>query len=89
MPGSDRVTETSPQRAESEAAIRAIVAEQVAAWDASDGNAYAQHVAPDVSFTNLFGTVMYGAPAFAQRHTEILATFLDLPQPEYLRTLDG
>jgi uncharacterized protein (TIGR02246 family) len=63
------------QDATSEAAIRAIVAEQAAAWDAGDGARYAAHVAPDVSFTNLFGMVMYGAPAFAARHREILATF--------------
>jgi uncharacterized protein (TIGR02246 family) len=60
---------------EAEAAIRRIVAEQVIAWDAGDGTAYASHVAPDVSFTNLFGMVMYGAPAFVARHSEILGTF--------------
>jgi len=57
----------APARAQdpaSEAAIRAIVAEQAAAWDAGDGTRYARHVSPDVSFTNLFGMVMYGAPAF-------------------------
>jgi uncharacterized protein (TIGR02246 family) len=58
-----------------EAAIRRIVADQAKAWDAGDGAGYARHVAPDVSFTNLFGMVMYGAPAFEKRHTEILATF--------------
>jgi uncharacterized protein (TIGR02246 family) len=63
------------QGAESEAPIRAIVAEQVVAWNAGDGPGYARHLAPDASFTNLFGMVMYGAPAFAQRHAEILATF--------------
>lgn len=63
------------QDAASEAAIRAIVADQVAAWDAGDGAWYARHVSADVSFTNLFGMVMYGAPAFAERHRQILATF--------------
>jgi uncharacterized protein (TIGR02246 family) len=63
------------QDAVSEGQIRAIVAEQVLAWNASDGQAYARHVAPDASFTNLFGMVMYGAPVFAGRHSEILATF--------------
>jgi uncharacterized protein (TIGR02246 family) len=58
-----------------EAPIRAMVAEQVVAWNAGDGPGYARHVAPEVSFTNLFGMVMYGAPAFTKRHTEILATF--------------
>jgi uncharacterized protein (TIGR02246 family) len=63
------------QDAAAEAAIRAIVAEQVVAWNAGDGAAYARHLAPDASFTNLFGMVMYGAPAFIDRHSTILATF--------------
>jgi uncharacterized protein (TIGR02246 family) len=63
------------QDAASEAAIRTIVAEQVVAWNAGDGARYARDVAPDASFTNLFGMVMYGAPDFARRHTEILSTF--------------
>ena len=58
-----------------EAPIRAIVAEQAAAWDAGDGAAYSKDLAPDASFTNLFGMVMYGAAAFAERHRQILATF--------------
>lgn len=63
------------QDATAEAAIRAIIAEQVVAWNAGDGTRYAKHLAPDASFTNLFGMVMYGAPAFAARHNEILSTF--------------
>jgi uncharacterized protein (TIGR02246 family) len=63
------------QDASAEAAIRAIVAEQAAAWNKGDGPGYARHVAPEVSFTNLFGMVMYGAPAFVERHTAILGTF--------------
>jgi uncharacterized protein (TIGR02246 family) len=69
------VTELGARQDEQEALIRAIVAEQVTAWNAGDGVAYAKHLAPDVSFTNLFGMVMYGAAAFARRHTEILTTF--------------
>ena len=68
----------APLEAQSIAAdsvIRAIVAEQASAWNVGDGARYATHVAPDVSFTNLFGMVMYGAPAFVARHVEILATF--------------
>jgi uncharacterized protein (TIGR02246 family) len=61
--------------AEAETAIRAIVAEQAAAWNAGNGAGYSSHVSPEVSFTNLFGMVMYGAPAFTIRHKEILATF--------------
>ena len=63
------------QEAPQEAGIRAIVASQAAAWNAGDGAAYARDVAPEVSFTNLFGMVMYGAPAFAARHSQILKTF--------------
>jgi len=63
------------QDAQAEAAIRAVVADQAAAWDAGDGVGYARHLAPEASFTNLFGMVMYGAPAFVTRHAEILATF--------------
>lgn len=44
-----------------EKAIHAIVAEQAAAWDAGDAAGYARHVLADVSFTNVFGMVMYGA----------------------------
>lgn len=60
-------------RAETE--IRQIVADQVTAWDAGDGERYARAVAPDVSFTNIFGMVMYGRAAFVARHIEILSTF--------------
>jgi uncharacterized protein (TIGR02246 family) len=58
-----------------EAAIRTIVADQVVAWNAGDAKQYASRLAPDASFTNLFGMVMYGAPAFEKRHAEILSTF--------------
>ncbi len=63
------------QDPQAEAAIRTIIAAQAAAWDAGDGTAYAKDLAADASFTNLFGMVMYGAPAFAERHRQILATF--------------
>lgn len=65
----------SAQDAAAEAAIRSIVAEQAAAWNAGDGRRYAARIAPEAAFTNLFGMVMYGKPAFAERHSEILATF--------------
>ena len=63
------------QEAFAEEAIRSIVADQVVAWNAGDGTRYANRVTPDVSFTNLFGMVMYGKSPFANRHNEILATF--------------
>jgi uncharacterized protein (TIGR02246 family) len=73
LPADARV-QTSPD-ADAERAVRAIVAEQAEAWNAGDGRRYAAHVSPEVSFTNLFGMVMYGAPAFTERHAEILRTF--------------
>lgn len=73
--GTHLTTPVHAQDAGAEAAIRAIVAEQAVAWDAGNGSAYAERLAPDASFTNLFGMVMYGKPAFVQRHAEILATF--------------
>jgi uncharacterized protein (TIGR02246 family) len=61
--------------AAAETAIREIVAAQASAWDAGDGKGYSAHVTADVSFTNLFGMVIYGRDAFERRHSEILATF--------------
>jgi uncharacterized protein (TIGR02246 family) len=69
------LTSVLAQDATAEAAIRSIISEQAVAWNAGDGSRYANHLAPDASFTNLFGMVMYGAPAFANRHNEILSTF--------------
>ena len=66
---------SAAQDAAAETAIRGIVADQAAAWNAGDGARYASHLAPEASFTNVFGMVMYGAPAFASRHKEILSTF--------------
>jgi uncharacterized protein (TIGR02246 family) len=64
-----------PGQTADDTAIRAIVAEQADAWNAGDAKRYAQRLAAEASFTNLFGMVMYGAPAFEARHAEILATF--------------
>jgi uncharacterized protein (TIGR02246 family) len=58
-----------------EAPIRAIIADQVQAWNAGDGDRYSEHLAPDASFTNLFGMVMYGKADFARRQREILSSF--------------
>lgn len=69
------VASVRAQDADAEAAIRAIVAEQADAWTSGDGAKFASRVAPDVSFTNVFGMVMYGAPAFTARQQEILRGF--------------
>lgn len=58
-----------------EVAIRKIIDEDVAAWNAGDGTAYAAHFAEEGSFTNLFGMVMYGRADFAKRHAHILGSF--------------
>lgn len=58
-----------------EAAIRVTVAEQAEAWTAGDGAKFSRHMAPDVSFTNLFGEVRYGAADFTARQIEILNSF--------------
>jgi uncharacterized protein (TIGR02246 family) len=73
LPGA--ATLVAAQDGTAEAAIRAIVAAQAVAWNEGNGEAYARDVAPEVSFTNVFGMVMYGRPAFVKRHAEILATF--------------
>jgi len=73
--GAGLIPALQAQDAAAEAAIRAIVAAQAAAWNAGDGAGYANDLAPEASFTNLFGMVMYGKPAFVERHSEILATF--------------
>ena len=66
---------SAAQDAAAETAIRGIIADQAVAWNAGDGARYGSRLAPDASFTNLFGMVFYGAPAFVKRHQEILSTF--------------
>lgn len=58
-----------------EARICAMVAAQASAWNAGDAAAYARDVSAEVSFTNLFGMVMYGKTPFVERHKQILSTF--------------
>ena len=55
--------------------IRAIVADQVTAWNVGDAQAFSLHFAQAGSFTNIRGTVFYGHQAFEDRHREIFATF--------------
>ena len=62
------------QDAAADKAIREIVADQAEAWNAGDGTRFSRHISPEVSFTNIFGMVMYGREAFASRQIEILST---------------
>jgi uncharacterized protein (TIGR02246 family) len=64
-----------PAHAADDARIRAIVAEQVAAWNAGDAKTFSLHFAEDGSFTNIQGAVFYGHRAFEDRHVEIFRTF--------------
>jgi uncharacterized protein (TIGR02246 family) len=68
------VTAMAAPKASDEAAVRAVVAEETAAWNVGDAKAYSAHVAQDVSFTNILGVVMYGRKAFETRHAEIFRT---------------
>jgi uncharacterized protein (TIGR02246 family) len=61
--------------AQDEAPIRAIIAEQVRAWNAGDAKAFSASFAEDGSFTNIRGTVFYGHRAFEDRHAEIFRGF--------------
>jgi uncharacterized protein (TIGR02246 family) len=60
------------QDAAKEAAIRAIVAEQVAAWDAGDAARFCQSAAPNISAFNTSGADMSGNAVFCQRQVQIL-----------------
>ncbi len=68
-------TQAAVPLSDDEAQIRALVAEQVRAWNAGDATAFSLHFAPDGSFTNIRGTVFYGHKAFEDRHREIFSTF--------------
>ncbi|MFB6447885.1 SgcJ/EcaC family oxidoreductase [Bradyrhizobium tunisiense] len=61
------------QDAAGEAAIRAIVAEQVSAWNDGDGSRFCQSAALDISAFNTSGTDMSGKEVFCQRQVQILA----------------
>lgn len=61
--------------AQDEVPIRAIIAEQVRAWNAGDAKAFSASFAEDGSFTNIRGTVFYGHRAFEDRHAEIFRGF--------------
>ncbi|HZF25315.1 MAG TPA: SgcJ/EcaC family oxidoreductase [Steroidobacteraceae bacterium] len=68
-------TSSATGSAEDEAAIAKVIEGQVAAWNAGDAKAYAQHFAPDGGFTNIFGMVFYGHEGFESRHALIFTTF--------------
>lgn len=78
----------SAQDVTREAAIRAIVAEQVSAWDAGDGAAFCQSAAPNISAFNTSGTDMSGKEVFCQRQHQILAgIFMGTTKKQTIRRL--
>ena len=66
---------SAPTSPSDEARMRAIIAEQVVAWNRGDARAFSSSFAEDGSFTNIRGTVFYGQRAFEERHVEIFRTF--------------
>lgn len=61
--------------AHDESAIRRIVEDEVAAWNAGDAKAYARHFAPDGTFTNIYGMVFEGRDEFERRHADTFLSF--------------
>jgi uncharacterized protein (TIGR02246 family) len=63
----------SAQDETGEAAIRAVVADQVSAWDAGDGARFCQSAAPDISAFNTSGADKSGKESFCKRQLQILS----------------
>ena len=56
------------------AAIEALLAAQVAAWNAGDAEAFAARTLPDMTFTNVVGMFSVGRQPFVVQHERIFAT---------------
>jgi uncharacterized protein (TIGR02246 family) len=56
------------QASTDEAAIRNIIQEEIAAWNAGDAVAYSRHFAADGTFTNVRGQFFTGRQTFMERH---------------------
>lgn len=69
------ITSNAQTQAADESQIRAIVADQVKAWNGGDPIAFSTSFAAQGSFTNIRGTVFYGHTAFEDRHREIFTGF--------------
>jgi uncharacterized protein (TIGR02246 family) len=59
---------TMPQPSSDETAIRNIIQEEIAAWNAGDAVAYSRHFSEDGTFTNIRGQFFIGRQAFIDRH---------------------
>ena len=58
-----------------ERSIRSVIAEEQAAWNAGDAEAYAARFHVEGSFTNIFGDRYFGRESFRSRHAAIFSTF--------------
>jgi uncharacterized protein (TIGR02246 family) len=65
------VTTSWAQSESDEATIRAILQQQVAAWNKGDAEALSRHFAADGTFTNILGMFFKGREAFRERHEQI------------------
>lgn len=81
-------------RAQDEAALRALVARQVEAWNRHDAVAWSKDFAPDADFVNIAGMVLAGRPEIEKGHafvfgsvfkdsrTTVTVRKLSFPRPE-------
>jgi uncharacterized protein (TIGR02246 family) len=60
-----------PQASPDETAVRNIIQEEIAAWNAGDAAAYSRHFAADGTFTNIRGQFFTGREAFIEKHDYI------------------
>lgn len=60
---------------EDERLIHDIIAQEQAAWNAGDANAYAARFHAEGSFTNVFGDRYFGRELFRTRHAAVFNTF--------------
>ena len=60
-----------PQASPDETAIRNIIQEEIAAWNAGDAAAYSRHFAEEGTFTNIRGQFFTGRQPFVKRHDYI------------------
>lgn len=67
------VSDSNALDAGQEVAIRTIVSDQEAAWNAGNAAEFCQSAAPDISAFNTSGTDMSGKARFCQRQQQILA----------------
>lgn len=63
------------QHSEIEAEIRALLAEQDAAWARGDAEGFCARATDDVIFTNIVGMFAIGMAPFVAQHAHIFSTF--------------